>query len=71
MPRDELADLIPGTTSSDYIGEYAQSLDMSGDACLTARMVTLQQLAQLFNLLLGKSKVKNKLDCNLEDTRIL
>jgi hypothetical protein len=71
MPRDKPEHLITGTTASDFSDDYAIAVDVSGDACQKARMVSIQQLAQLFNFFLRRSRVKQRLDKNDADTATL
>jgi len=49
----------------------ADSINLSEPQTQQARMFSLYQLSRMFNLQLGRSKVRARLDRNDEDTAVL
>lgn len=64
-----MSELIPAAPG-DFADDFAEAVEL-GERCQEARMVTVKQMVQLFNLLIKKSNVKKRLDRNDNDTRTL
>ena len=75
MPSQQMKDLIPGVSDADVeddTGEDTIQLDPAQNPnAAQARMFTLQQLHDLFNVKLRRSDVRHRLDANDKATRVL